>query len=215
MAQLYANNAVVYLNSGISNSDTVITIQSGQGSILPVISNTSDFFLLTLYQLVNGVEFNHEIIKVTARSGDILSVLRGQEGTTARVWPISSPLECRITAKSMRTVSADALFTNPPKTITTTTYTVVDGDISLVFSNINSTITLPNPATHSGRILFIRNKNLYSDYGANQETSLVSSSANVLTLDSTSPGTNIIPASSGKFVILQSDGTNWIVIAGN
>lgn len=215
MAQLFSNNAVAYLNSSITNSTTTITLQSGQGTKFPDITNSTDYFLLTLYQLVNGIEQNHEIIKVTAKVGDTLTVQRGQEGTTARPWASSSPLECRVTANSMRVVSATAIFTTPPKLISTSTYTVLESDISLVFSAINCTVTLPAPANNLGRMLFMRNKNNYTDFGALQENAIVSASSNVLTLIDTTPGTNILPASSGKFVILQSDGTNWVVIAGN
>jgi hypothetical protein len=215
MAQLFSNNAVAYLNSSITNSTTTISLQSGQGSKFPDITNSTDYFLLTLYKLTNGIEQNHEIIKVTSKVGDILTVQRGQEGTTARPWASSSPLECRVTANSMRIVSATAIFTTPPKVISTTTYTVLITDISLVFTTINCTVTLPPPANNLGRMLFMRNNNNFSDFGALQENSIVSGASNVLSMIDTTPGINILPASSGKFAILQSDGTNWIVIAGN
>jgi hypothetical protein len=215
MAQLYTNNAVGYLLSSITNTSTTIVLQAGQGALFPTISNASDYFMITIYSIVDGVEYNHEIIKVQARSGDSLTCTRAQEGTLGRPWAAGAPVECRITAQSMSTISATALFATPPTTISTTTYTILATDISLIFTNANCTVTMPTPASNRGRLLFIRNKNLYTDYGPTQETSIVSASTNILGILDVNPSTNILPASAGKFVILQSDGTNWVAIAGS
>ncbi len=215
MAQLFTNNAVGYLLSSITNTSTTLVLQAGQGDLFPTISTASDYFMITIYSTVNGTEYNHEIIKVHARTGDSLTCTRAQEGTLARPWAAGAPVECRITAKSMSTVSATALFATPPVTVSAASYTVLVTDISLIFTNINCTVTLPTPSTNIGRILFIRNKNAPGDYGPSQETSIVSASSNVLGILDTTPSTNILPASTGKFVILQSDGSNWIAISGS
>jgi hypothetical protein len=55
-----------------------------------------DFFLLTLTQ--PGVESSWEIVKVTARSTDTLTVVRAQEGTSAAAWASGSKAELRLTA---------------------------------------------------------------------------------------------------------------------
>jgi len=215
MAQLFANNAVGFLNSSITDTQTTLDLQATQGTLFPSIGGAADYFMITMYSKINGVEYNHEILKVTGKSGDTLTVVRGQEGTSGRAWSSGTAIECRVTAQSLSIVSATALFMTPPKTISTTTYSVLPSDISLVFTNINCTVTLPSVSQNAGRTLFVRNKNVYTDYGPSQESSIISASTNVLSLNSTVAGTDILVAGAGKYSILQSDGTNWVVIAGN
>jgi hypothetical protein len=49
--------------------------------------------------LQNGA--NIEIMEVTARSGDTFTAVRAQEGTTAQIWAIGTPVEMRLTAGVM------------------------------------------------------------------------------------------------------------------
>ena len=79
------NFAVGVLASGISESDTTITLQTGQGDKFPptsegnyncVIWNSTDY--------TNPADDpNVEIVRVISRSGDTFTVQREQEGTTA------------------------------------------------------------------------------------------------------------------------------------
>lgn len=102
-----------------------------------------------------------------------------------------------------------------PKEITTTTYTVLDSDNSLIFTQSNVVVTLPNAVTNSGREIYIRNRNSEGDFGANQEVSITSSHNNILNLDSINVNNVILRASIGRFVHLQSNGSYWVVISGN
>ena len=95
--QLFANNAVSVLASGIGASDTTLTLRSGDGSLFPNPSSP-DFFYLTLSQA--GSESSWEIVKVTARSTDTLTVVRAQQGTTAAAWNANDKAELRVTAGS-------------------------------------------------------------------------------------------------------------------
>jgi hypothetical protein len=98
MAQLYTNNAYGVLASSIGPSDTTITLMSGDGARFPNPGG-GDFFLLTLIALDgNASEASWEIVRVTARSSDTLTVVRGQEGTTGLIWPAASRAELRATA---------------------------------------------------------------------------------------------------------------------
>lgn len=95
MTQLFANNITGVLTSGVSNSDTSVTLNDA--SLMPSPTG-SDYFLLTLYGLnSNGQENAWEILKVTARSSNVLTVVRGQEGTTAVSWGASSTCQMRAT----------------------------------------------------------------------------------------------------------------------
>lgn len=86
------------------------------------------------------------------------------------------------------------------------------GSIGVVSTIINAsgtfTATLPNPASpNTGRLLFIKS----------QTAQLINSSlANVVGLSGGAAATTIVgSATAGKWVIMQSDGTNWQIMAGN
>ena len=98
MAQLFANNAESTLAAGIDNDDTTLTVQTGHGARFPSPSG-GDYFLLTLTQA--GSETSWEIVKCTSRSGDTLTVVRAQEGTSAAAWGSGSKAELRLTAGAL------------------------------------------------------------------------------------------------------------------
>lgn len=93
MPALVTNNASATLSAGITASATIITLGSGQGSLFPVASGTSVFWA-TIVNSSNQVE----IVKVTARATDSLTVIRGQDGTTAFAFNVGDKLELRPTA---------------------------------------------------------------------------------------------------------------------
>lgn len=93
------NNASTTVPAAISSTDTTITVASGTGSRFPVLG-AGDFFYSTLVD-VNG---NLEIVKVTARTDDVMTVTRAQEGTLAIPFPANSRFENRITAQTIRDI---------------------------------------------------------------------------------------------------------------
>jgi hypothetical protein len=91
------NNAVGFLTAPIGSSDTSIALQTGNGAKFPTLGG-SDYFYATL----SGTDGALEIVKATARSGDTLTVVRAQEGTTAASFSAGSRMELRVTAASVR-----------------------------------------------------------------------------------------------------------------
>lgn len=91
-----SNNGLSTLPSGALSSDTSITVVTGDGAKFPALS-AGQFFMATLVQ--SGGSF--EIVKVTARSGDVLTVTRAQEGTAALTFAAGSRIEHRLTAGSV------------------------------------------------------------------------------------------------------------------
>jgi hypothetical protein len=89
------NNAFGTLASGINSSATSITLSSGQGARFPSLS-AGDYFYATLIDTSN----NLEIVKCTARSTDVLTVVRAQESTTARSYSTGDRIEIRLTAQT-------------------------------------------------------------------------------------------------------------------
>lgn len=94
--QLFANNADSSLNGAIASDTAVLTLKTGEGSKFPSPSN-GDYFLVTLYQKLGSGEINHEIVKCTSRAGDNLTIVRAQEGTTAKAFNDGDLVELRIT----------------------------------------------------------------------------------------------------------------------
>jgi hypothetical protein len=87
------NNAFGTLNAGINSSATTIVLTAGQGARFPTLS-AGDYFYATLIDTSN----NLEIVKVTARSTDTMTVVRGQDNTTARAYSTNDRFELRPTA---------------------------------------------------------------------------------------------------------------------
>ena len=87
------NNAFGTLNAGINSSATSIVLTAGQGARFPTLS-AGDYFYATLIDTSN----NLEIVKVTARSTDTMTIVRAQDNTTARAYSTNDRFELRPTA---------------------------------------------------------------------------------------------------------------------
>lgn len=96
---LYANNAKSTLSSGIDNVATSIVLQTGDGSLFPSPA-ADERFAITL----TDSSGNREICYCTARSGDTLTIVRGQEGTSARSWASGDGVGLRVTKGIMEAI---------------------------------------------------------------------------------------------------------------
>lgn len=83
MQLLFANNAFSSLASGINASATTIVLASGTGGVFPQPEAGSGFFM-TLQDA--ATQLTDEIVFCTARTGDVCTVIRAQQGTTALTW---------------------------------------------------------------------------------------------------------------------------------
>jgi hypothetical protein len=94
---------------------------------------------------------------------------------------------------------------NAPVTVTTN-YTVA-ADVTFVINNraASNTLTLPTPASNTGRVLFV---------STIQAQTVVSASSNVVPREGGAASTAILPATDGAWSMLVCDGTNWIEMAG-
>ncbi len=81
---LSANNASTVLAAGISSTATTLTVNTGTGSLFPSPVSGTSFFKLTLIDAATGTLT--EIVHVTARTGDTMTIVRAQEGTVSRLW---------------------------------------------------------------------------------------------------------------------------------
>jgi hypothetical protein len=90
---LFANNASALLAASITDIETTIQVASGFGANFPSPSG-SEYFMVTLED-DNG---DIEIVKCTSRTGDNLTVVRAQEGTTGQAFTLTvTRVELRLT----------------------------------------------------------------------------------------------------------------------
>lgn len=90
MSTLVTNNATSLLVGAITNVATTIVVTGGKGALYPN-PTTPDVFYATLVDGSNNIE----IVKVTARATDTMTVARGQDGTAARAYSNGDKFELR------------------------------------------------------------------------------------------------------------------------
>ena len=97
MGVILKNNATSTITTAISASDVGLAVAAGTGSLFPTLG-AGDYFYATLVS-AGGT---YEVIKVTVRAGDTMTIVRAQEGTTAQSFASGSRIEVRVTAASIQ-----------------------------------------------------------------------------------------------------------------
>lgn len=90
------NNAVSRLAASISIDALQLSVSAGDGAKFPSLA-AGEWFPLTLMRADGSLE----IIRATARNGDLLTIVRGQEGTEPLAFTAGDRVEMRITAGLM------------------------------------------------------------------------------------------------------------------
>jgi hypothetical protein len=90
------NNATTTITSALASTGLSLTVTTGTGILFPILG-TGDYFYATLSDTNN----NFEVVKVTARTDDVMTIVRAQEGTLALPFPANSRFELRVTAASV------------------------------------------------------------------------------------------------------------------
>lgn len=151
MGQKFANNARALLASGIGAADTSLTVEAPKADLFPVanvgaaaLPSVNDWFKCTL----ENTSGQCEIIYVRTRpSGNALftNVMRGQEGTTARVYAAGDVIGLRMTALDVETVigflSANNTFTGTATFNAAATFAVQSTHTGGVKIGTNWTVT--------------------------------------------------------------------------
>jgi hypothetical protein len=96
MSIVFKNNASTTIADALSSSAVEVVLASGTGALFPALTG-SEYFYATIFNTANQIE----IVKVTAVSGDTLTIIRGQESTTPRAYNPGDFFEQRITAAAM------------------------------------------------------------------------------------------------------------------
>jgi hypothetical protein len=89
---LTTNNAISTLDIALVANATTVYLKPGSGALFPQPGN-GEYFSVTL-----SSSATFEILKATSRDGDVLTVTRAQEGTTARDWPKGTLAQNLLTA---------------------------------------------------------------------------------------------------------------------
>jgi hypothetical protein len=92
------NNVSTTLAAAISASDVGMTVATGTGVQFPALGAT-DYFYATL-ETSQGTQ---EIVKVTARSGDNMTIVRAQDGSTANSFGIGARVSMQINVATITT----------------------------------------------------------------------------------------------------------------
>lgn len=133
MAQLFTNNATSTLAADITDTATSLTVGTGAGAEFPN-PTAPDYFLVTLESATDV-----EIVKVTARSGDVMTLVRAQEGTVAAAFATDDLVELRVTAATMTNamVAPAQIYAGAMREIATVTTS--GSQSSVTFSGIPGT----------------------------------------------------------------------------
>lgn len=97
MAVKLLNNVRSKLALSVTATETQLRVLTGQGSRFPSLDTAGDWFPVALENESGEIEF----CKATARNGDIITVQRGQEGSTARPYNSGDACELRLTVAAL------------------------------------------------------------------------------------------------------------------
>lgn len=108
MAVLTSNNGQSRLASALTTGATSLSVTSGEGAKFPALAAVSgNWFPLTIVKASGALE----IVRCTARTNDVFTVTRAQEGTAAQAFSAGDRIELRITAAYMAEFMQSANFT--------------------------------------------------------------------------------------------------------
>jgi len=217
--ELFSNNASATLSSSLTSTATSIVLTTGQGSYFPTPSYPQYFWV----SLVNGT--NLEVCQCTGNSGDVLTVVRGQQGTTKQAFStVGTTVELRLTASSLTAFAqlTGDTFTGPvvaPSIVLsnqlspwsfpvtkTTTYTANNLDMVLADTTSSAwTLTLPASPPAGNMVMVV---DLSSTFATNHLT-INGNSSNIM-----GSAGNLIMDTNGASAWLYYTGTSrgWILV---
>ncbi len=151
----FTNNARTLLStSSLADDDTSVSVDDG--SVFPALSS-GHYFYATLERASDST--TREIVKVTARSGNNLTIVRAQDNTSATTFSADDIIELRVVAKSLEDIR-DAVITQEEvedhvggmldgtETFISVSYDDTDGNIDFVVPVKDEDNMASDSATH-------------------------------------------------------------------
>ena len=127
----FTNFAATTLAGGITNVATSANLSAGTGALFPALTG-SNYFYAVLTDAATGTV--REIVKVTARTTDAITIARAQEGTTGVAWLNGDRFEIHLTAASLVAITGpEAINAGATKA------TPVDGDYLPLYDSAATT----------------------------------------------------------------------------
>lgn len=93
MANRLYSTAISTIAGNLTAIATTINLKTGTG-LLFTVPVAGDWEMATLHSATA-----REVVKITNRTGDVLTVVRGQENTTAAAWPTLSDIFAHVTIR--------------------------------------------------------------------------------------------------------------------
>lgn len=201
MAVLYTNKATSTLLSAITSADTTITVASGHGSRFPAPSN-GNYFFVTVEDFSTGAT---EVMKVTARLGDSMTVERGFDFTTAAAFNAGVTVELRVSAAMLDAIKRDAISDVP----------LTDG--TGAFGNWDINVLGTAKKWDRPRRFRVGNSDRYVDGSIDVEWALADIGALALTGGTLTGGLNLsgVNDSTSKVTLSRSDLSHTLVVGAN
>ena len=151
-AILWANNANTTIAASISNVQTTVNLTPGAGALFPS-PGAGQYFCATFTDAATGLLT--EIVHVTNVTGDVCTIVRAQEGTTALAWTAGDLFANLVTAGTLaafQQASPPAATFNAPSIIAasgmpgagTITISGTKANRYTVFASVLGTLTNSN-----------------------------------------------------------------------
>ena len=202
-----------------ANLKAAVTDETGTGALVFATGPTITLANATGLPVstgISGLGTNVASFLATPTSANLLAAVTDETGSGALVFgtapTLGSPVisggsidNTPIGATTANTGKFTTLATNIV-TNANATYTVLATDNTIIQTTTGSTYTLPAASSFTGRRLHI----VTQFAGA-----VISASSNVIPIAGGAAGTAILAATAGKFALIQSNGTNWVIVASN
>lgn len=198
---LIANNAVSTLAAQLGTADTTIVLRAGSGSAFPSPTG-GDWFPITIVMPSGDFEIAH----CTDRSSDVLTVVRGREGTSAKEFNVGDRIELRLTSGTLTTMFSDLRedlqgeMQAGDAAVQSGASTALEG----VRANLQQQIT-DNQASTTAALA------TKFDKAGGTITGNVTLTADLTTYRPASPGTGVIFLGNSGARYLHWDGSNYVM----
>lgn len=103
MARNFKNFSKSTLASGLAPAGTSLTVAAGEGALFPTAGSGTTFDIV-----IYNTSAQREVCKCTSRTGDVLTITRAQEGTTALSWNAGDRVGHRLTAEALNEFGSKA-----------------------------------------------------------------------------------------------------------